>query len=297
MSITPSRKEHRMSESRIQRLLIAIAVLIVMGQWVRTMCQPDGDFVLHWKFGQHLHEGRFLYDAGHNPYPPVWAVPHVPFSLLPLHVAKPAFFLVGLLSSLFLLWILHDLTRSAFPLTQNRLFWVYAAVLLITSRFVTRDLDDGGQNLTLLMLTWLGIWFCVRQRPVLAGGSLGLAMALKCTAGLFLLYFLLKRQWRLAGACIAWTGLFMLTPVCWQGWASYQQHMACWLRFLQAGMQQTDPATGVLGAELLQNRALRPSLARFLMTLPEGHPGRYPGTGHIDFLDLTPTKAGILIKC
>ena len=57
-----------------------------------------------------------------------------------------------------LLVILCDLTRRDYPLKDGQLFWVLAGTLFITSRFWTRDFDDGGQNLSLLALTWLAIW-------------------------------------------------------------------------------------------------------------------------------------------
>ncbi len=43
-----------------------------------------------------------------------------------------------------------------------------------------------------------------------------------------------------------------------------------------------------MGPEPLQNLSLRPSLARFLMHLPEGHAGRIEHPFHVDFANLSP---------
>jgi hypothetical protein len=42
--------------------------------------------------------------------------------------------------------------------------------------------------------------------------------------------------------------------------------------------------------------SLRPSLARYLMHLPAGHPGRYDGPGYFDFFNFTPATAATIIK-
>ena len=40
--------------------------------------------------------------------------------------------------------MLSDLTRAAWPLKEGRHFWVVAATLFLTSRFITRDLQAGS---------------------------------------------------------------------------------------------------------------------------------------------------------
>ncbi len=294
----------------VQGGLIGLAMAVWLAQLVIAMTHPRGDFMLHYEFGRRLRSGEFLYQNGmHSPYPPAWAVPHAPLSLVPPNVAKPVCHLVGAAALIALLWVLHDLSRPVLPLRTGYLFWVVTATLFVTSRFVTRDLDDGGQNLFLLALSWIGIWLCARGRPLGGGAGLGLAVALKCTAGIFVLYFLLKREWKMAAASLAWTGLFFLAPILWLGPAEFRQTSERWLNNVLQGPSQPDPSVGVLGPEPLQNRSLRPSLARYLMHLPPGHPGRHyiddlpeydpsrtPHPWSVDFLDLPPATAGLIVK-
>jgi hypothetical protein len=62
------------------------------------------------------------------------------------------------------------------------------------------------------------------------------------------------------------------------------------------GATTSDPSIGVLGPEPLQNMSLRPAIARYLMHLPADHPGRPPGPDYVDFMDLSPETAGLVIK-
>ena len=184
-----------------------------------------------------------------------------------------------------------------------------AATLFVASRFVIRDLDDGGQNLVLLALCWLGVWLVARERPWSGGIFLGLAVALKCTSGIFIGYYLLKRQWKMVASSLVWAVLFSLSPVLWMGPAEMGRHLEAWASFVRRGLDQPDPCVGVLGAETLQNMSLRPSLARYLLRLPPGHPGRHyiddlppespariPHPWSVDFLDLSRPVAGGIIK-
>lgn len=278
--------------------VVAVALLVVGACAFRAIYKSgDGDFKLHWEFGRRLLAGEFLYAGGHHiPYPPFWAMAHAPFALLSMPVAKALFFPIGVGALLVLLWILRRLVETAFPTERANSFWVAALALFLTARFIVRDMAELGVNTLLVMLSWLGIYFWVRRRELMGGASLGLAIALKCTPAIFVAYFLWKRQWRMVGATAAAALLFSLAPVLWQGPASYREHMATWSANVAKGFGAADPSAGVLGAERIQNMALRPTLARYLMRLPPDHPGRAQHPLYCDVLNLPPVLAGWVIR-
>jgi len=294
----------------VRRGLIGVLLTIWSIQVVNACVNPRGDFLLHYEFGRRLQGGEFLYQGGmHAPYPPAWAVPHAPLSLVPPGVAKPIVHLIGIVSLVALLAILHDLTRGSLPLRRNQHFWVCAATLVASVWFLLRDYDDGGQNVILMTSVWLGIWLSMKERPILGGSAIGLAVALKCTAGIFVLYFLLKRQWRFAASSLACAGLFSLSPLLWMTPQEFHHTAQSWAETVTRGISQQDPTVGVIGPEKLQNWSLRNSLARYLVHLPPGHPGRaytdnlpdghpdrVPHFASVDFLDLEPGTAGFIIK-
>ena len=119
---------------------------------------------------------------------------------------------------------------------------------------------------------------------------------MKCTPGLFLLYFAWKRQWKMAASTIAAAGLFTLAPALWQGPASYAQHVQIWLTHVRLSASQSDPTRGVLGEEELKNLSLRPAVARYLMCLPEQHLSRVDHPAYVEFLDLAPATADRIVK-
>ena len=291
----PDAADHFKHQARVRSLVTGLAAVVVLVQWIATMLKPRGDFSQHWEFGRRFLAGEYLYAGGLDvPYPPFLAMAYAPLSLLPLRVAKPVLFVFAIAALTAVVWILNTLSKRSLPLSHERLFWVVAATLLVASRFVLRDFADAGQNLVLLGLTWCGIYLWSLGRTVLAGASLGLAIALKCTPALFVLYFAWKRQWKVAGTALLFALTFTLAPAL--GQTSYAAHMQTWFDTVAQGVLQSNPSIGVLGPEELQNKSLHPALARYLMHLPPEHPGRFQGAGYVDFLNLPPRVAGIIIK-
>ena len=277
--------------------MIAIAIIVVVSHWVRVFDDfAQDDFRLHWAFGQRFLAGEFLYEIGHTPYPPFWGMVCAPLSLLVKRWSHVVAYPVGVLSLWWLVFVLGRLTRRSIPLGGEPLFWATTAALALSSRFIIRELPECGPNLLMVALAWAGFYFWTQGRDGLGGACLGLAIAMKCTQALFLPYFVLKRQWKMVAATTICTTLFSLTPVLWQGPALYERHLKTWAGNCWNGLRTADPSIGVLGQEEVWNVSLKPTLARFLMTLPAGHKGRIASPWRATGLDLPPAAAGVVIR-
>ncbi len=281
-----------------QRLVIALSIVVFMVQWVRAASKlDDGDFFLHWKFASRFVAQELLYADGlHVPYPPFWAMAWSPIAAFSLAAAKIVVYPLSLIALSALLYVLDRLTRRELPLDRPRRFWATTLALALIVRFLVRELPECGPNLLILALAWLAVYLWTRHRDALGGVCLGLAIAMKCTPGLFLLYFAWKRQWKMAASTIAAAGLFTLAPALWQGPASYAQHVQIWLTHVRLSASQSDPTRGVLGEEELKNLSLRPAVARYLMRLPEQHLSRVDHPAYVEFLDLAPATADRIVK-
>jgi hypothetical protein len=91
----------------------------------------------------------------------------------------------------------------------SRLRWEQVAILVFLAFIPLRDNFLLGQvHLLVLMLLALAAWLFFRGSRFLSGISLACAAALKIYPGLFLTYFLWKRQWRAAAGLVI--GLIMV---------------------------------------------------------------------------------------
>lgn len=135
-------------------------------------------------------------------YPPLAAIVFAPFAMLPLPVASIAITVTTLILLLVSTWIVLTRLRVAetWPVGPNgawRRGWVTAAIVapaIVYLEPIRSNFEFGQVNVVLMTLV---IADCVpRRTPWPRGLLLGVAMALKLTPAVFLLYFLLRRDTR-----------------------------------------------------------------------------------------------------
>ncbi|MCF8145008.1 MAG: DUF2029 domain-containing protein [Deltaproteobacteria bacterium] len=289
---------------------IAIGAGWFLWEWVTILVGVRGDFPNHWELGRRIVSGEYIYAHNLNfVYPPFWAMAHAPLVIFGSpKVAQLVAYPFIVLWLVILFQSLIRLTRQQMPLSGKALFWVVTAALALAGQFVTRDLPEAGVNTMLVALSWLAVALWSDRRDIAAGILLGFATALKCTPLLFIAYFALKREWRVTLYALAALAVFSLSPIILMGPQGYHEAASSWVRGVIHGVSDPDPSRGVLGEEKVINIALRPALARYLMHLPYGHLGRpetsdVPGKAHqppsryyVDFLNLKPAVAGMVVK-
>jgi len=277
--------------------LLVAGILIFAVQTVRVGTKPRGDFPRHWEFGRRLVAGTPIYFEGLDvPYPPFWALVHAPLTVLhpqAAHVLCQSLFMVGYVG---LLWSLLELTRPHWPLSREAEFWVATAAVFLASRFLIRDMVECGVNLFLVSLSWLAVVAWQRRREGICAVMLGFATALKCTQGLFIAWFLWKRQWKMAGLATAATLAFTFSPLPFMGKDTFRATFGLWTRTLIIAAGEPDPTRGILGDEQYQNISLRSTLGRLMVALPAGHPGRADHPWATNLLELRPAVAGGITK-
>jgi alpha-1,2-mannosyltransferase len=310
----------------VRAIPVAIAVGWVLEEWVRILVRQtiEGDFSNHYVFARNFVRGEFIYgkDGSLNyVYLPLWAMIHAPLTLLPERAAAFVIYPVAPASVALILWLLQRLARTQRSVDGTRLFWAATAAVVLAAPFLVRDLPLCGANTALLALALSGIYFWTMGRDGMGGACLGLSIALKATPLLLWAWLLWKRQWKMAGATAAFAIAFTLAPALRQGWggpAGYAAHIRHWWNMaVVPQLSQIDPSQGVLviddpirgpvREEGLNNLALKPALARYLMHLPPGHQGRPethepegpndpPNPLYLQFLELSPSAAGVVVK-
>jgi alpha-1,2-mannosyltransferase len=108
--------------------------------------------------------------------------------------------------------------------------WViFLLAIGLTARFFESDLSHGNVNIFLLMLVLLSGWLWQREKNLLAGIPLALAISIKVTPALFLLYAAWKRQWSLLiGALIGLFCFLFLLPALDLGWGANCKALQGW---------------------------------------------------------------------
>jgi hypothetical protein len=123
----------------------------------------------------------------------------------PLPMALTWFELKAALTLVALFAVFHLVSQSDRPFPA----WAKALAVLLAIRPIVGDLQHGNVNLFILFLVVAALFAYQKGRGVLAGLTLGLAIACKLTPALFIPYFLWKRSWRALGGCLAGVVLFL----------------------------------------------------------------------------------------
>jgi alpha-1,2-mannosyltransferase len=220
-----------------------------------------------------------------------------PWTLIPLNAAQIAAFVVmGMGSLIALTLILVRMGRAIVPALEDGHTIALTAALTLTSRFILRDLTETGPNLFLWTLVWGGILLWLGGRRVVGGVLVGVATALKMTPAIFIPYFLLKREWRIAAVTLATAATLTALPALFQSHPVFWQEMSLWGENVWRGMTGLDPSGTILDKPTVANLSLRPALARFLQRYPAGHALFLDSPGFVQFFDLSPWLAGWLVR-
>lgn len=133
----------------------------------------------------------FILQDRPNYHPPICAVLFLPFTLIPFDVAFVLWSLLNVGLALCCTWLLLRELPDAFPTPWPRLF---CTLPLLWLPFL--DNYGEGQWGIIVMTGLVGGWGLLHHgRPFLAGSAVALAAMVKVFPAVFLLYFLVRRQW------------------------------------------------------------------------------------------------------
>ena len=194
------------------------------------------------------------------------------FAKLPLAWGSGLWYLLSLLAVVSALVMSFRLARAAGPrLTgQNDLWTLCEVPFLLASPWLVSGMMRCQASEFMIWLMIAAVYCYWRGRPVLGGMSLAAATLIKAFPIALLAYFVLRRQWRLVGACalgLALGGLLLPATVFgWQKNLDYWQEWGKQVAGPAVTANQVDP--GKLFDQLLDAKKLRnQSLESLLLSL------------------------------
>lgn len=283
---------------RFKVFLCCLGAGVLAGTLVRVLRGVGSDFPLHYEFGKRFAGGRLIYEMGlHVPYPPFWAMFWAPWTVFSLKAAEIlAFVVMGTGSLIALSIILMRIGRARMPDIGGGRTIALTLALILTSRFILRDLTETGPNLFLWSVVWGGILLFFNGQGAAAGVLIGIATALKMTPAIFIPYFLLKREWKVAGAALVTAATLTVSPGLFQPREVFLREMSLWGENVWRSLTVLDPSETILDKPSVGNLSLRPALARFLQHYPAGHPLFLEYPGFIQFFNFPSWLAGWLVR-
>ena len=168
-------------------------------------------------FNVYYHAAREIFE-GHSPYrdslgewtpylyPPLMAEALIPLALVPLPVAAYVWFVISaaaVIASIWMLAALKDDDQRAAKLVTTTQFGFATLAVIVVFRFVLDTFSLGQINTVVAALSIAHVFFFCRQKKTAAAVALILAVSIKLTPAVLLIYHIAKLRLKFAAACIA----------------------------------------------------------------------------------------------
>jgi len=285
MTDAPHSSQHP-SAPRGWWLLIGSGVVytIAVGIIVGIRAESTSDFRDFWENAVRFREtGEIAADLGVHNYLPFFTIFMLPWGLLPLRAASVTFAVLSLLLFAITVVLVESLLNNR-PRPRPRPALLIAVALALPYVHSCAVLANVGLLVLFLVVT---TWFLVeRSREWEAGVALGLATLVKLLPGVLIVFFLLKRRWRVAGVAAAVTIVLGLgLPGLTVGWKrTVALHQEFYERVLTGGSAITTITSEKPAKALYSNNAV-PIVLRRLLSPVDGARGDSRGL-YVDFVDL-----------
>lgn len=199
-------------------------------------------------------------------YPPFMGLIFAPLVPLPLWLGASIWFWVNLGLAVGATYFGVLTVREAGEGVGDRGLFVIPFVL--AAGIIGSNLEVTQINhLTLFLLCW-SLYAFKQGKDIGAGVLIGVAAALKLTPGLFILYFLYKRSYKVVvGAGIGLVVCWLVLPPFLVGFDNFVPVMAGWWGILGSFLTEGTAAEGVVGFRHT-NQSLSAALHRFLSHVP-----------------------------
>ena len=136
----------------------------------------------------------------HYRYPPLFLLLFAPFAVLPLGLAAVVWVL---LKVAVLVWLVREIWLAYAPHHFKNAFFL--PLLFLIAPYIIEDFRYGNAQFFIVAMAATALLFA-RQRPMLAGGSLALAISIKVWPLFFVPYLAVRRDWKM----VAYTLIFVL---------------------------------------------------------------------------------------
>ena len=218
------------SRRRFLFIALAIALFAAAGYATARIKRDFWDYEVFHRAGERVIAAEPLYraDDGHYQYKywPAFALAMVPFTVLPLEAGKVVWYAL----TIALLVVLVRQSIHALPDRRSSTQFLVWWTLLLTGKFVVKELVNGQTNVLLAVLIVLALISGDRGHRARAGVLIALAAFVKPYALLFLPWLAVTQGIGSLGAALATLAAGLLAPAVLYGWQGNLDLHLAWYR-------------------------------------------------------------------
>ena len=217
-------------------LLGGLSLGLFIHYQVRAPRRNFSDYRVYYKAGRDVLEGKNIYvreteEITPYKYSPVFALFMSGLSTGSRRVSASIFFILNLIFVFFI----FELTRRMIffrKITPNKEFLLLALVLIINSRFILHCLDSGQVGILISFLLVLGLFLLSLGKDWKAAFLIGFSVMIKYMPFLFVIYFILKRKFKVGGLILLSMVFYCLIPAIFTGFRSNLLYLKEWIPYI-----------------------------------------------------------------
>ena len=160
----------------------------------------------------------------HYRYPPLFLLLFAPFAVLPLGLAAVVWVL---LKVAVLVWLVREIWLAYAPHDFKNAFFL--PPLFLIAPYIIEDFRYGNAQFFIVAMAAAALLFA-RQRPILAGGSLALAISIKVWPLFFVPYLAVRRDWKMVAYTLIFVLVLGLLPSLYFGLTGNLQLLGQWFK-------------------------------------------------------------------
>ena len=256
-------------------ILIAIAGFVALGVYTAWRTHNGStDFDTFYYAAKRVinHEPIYAQIKGLSPYiyPPFFACLLIPLTIFNIEIASFIWYVLSLF--LFVFSMVFSVILI-FGHTDIRKIWKSAPFLpkalfltLVGAIFID-NISLLQSNILLFFAVTAGLYYFKKRRPLLGGMLLGLAISIKLLPALFFVYFIVKREFKMAASIIIWAALFtLILPSLFLGPRAARDALVVWNESMFTRSVSSVPNDEMMGQMFNPvNQSITASLSRWLI--------------------------------
>ena len=184
-----------MKKENLNYIILAV-IFLILAAW-GLECAKGNDFESYYDAGMRFRAlSPDIYTPGTlsgmiNHYPPFFSMGMVPFTVFPLFVAGYIFYAIKMALLIYMLTLLPGFYKGA-KISNAAI----ALGFLTALRFLADDFKLGQVNTPVMALVVLALYFKEKNNLILSALLLAFSSSIKLFPALFIIYFLMKREYR-----------------------------------------------------------------------------------------------------
>jgi len=256
-------------------ILITLVGLIAFGAYTTWRTHNGStDFDTFYYAARHIIDGTPLYAPieGVSPYiyPPFFACLMSPLAFIGMEAASflwyilsLVLFVISMAISAVLIFGHTDVRR----IWNSALFLPKAIFLVFAGAIFIDNISLLQSNILLFFAVATGLYYFKKRRFLVGGMLFGLAISIKLLPALFLAYFIVKRNFKMAASCLVWIAIFtLIVPALFLGPKDAFDSLAAWNKSMFTKSITNVPNDDMMGQMFNPvNQSITASLSRWLI--------------------------------